>query len=62
MEVKEHPKINQQEAGNKIAPLQLHKGLGSGRVEIVNVEDGDVIRIWNKSGYQISTYIVGDYE
>ena len=56
------PKINQDEQGNKVAPLQLNKGFGDGNVELRPVEIGDVVRIWNKDGLLIGTYIVGDYE
>ena len=57
-----NPKVGKQEQGNKVKPLQLHKGFGDGRVEVSPVNDRDIVRVWNKEGLLISTYVIGDYE
>ncbi len=43
--------------------IQLHKGLGSGRVElkeITNVEIGYTIRVCNPEGIETQRFVVGD--
>ncbi len=45
--------------------IQLHKGLGSGRVEIkeiVNVDMGYTIRVCNPKGIETQRFVVGDPE